>query len=169
MKLQAKNAREICDELTDEKREELKGIAEKIIELQGEITNAIKVHGIDKICGGLCKGECCAQKHEKNIFDEYYFVMALVAFSDNVRQEVMETAECLNFSPRCIYIGEDGCRIAEDSRPHLCKIWFCGSDRKMIEIGDEFNDKIYDLYQDFREVVDVAIADGSLHNISCAN
>ena len=169
VKSQAEAAQEICGMLTDEQRDKLKEVASRIMVLQSEITEAIKVNGIDKICGEVCRGECCSQKHEQNIFDVNYFIMALVAFSTEVRQEIMETAECLNLSPRCMYLGEEGCRIGDDSRPFLCKIWFCGSDRKMIDIQNEFNGRFLDLIKEFEEVINGSIVYDSLHNISCTN
>ena len=165
VKLQAERAKEIYPELSEEELRELNEIAEEIMELQREITGSIKANGLDEICR-VCDGECCTREYERNIFDEYYFIMALVGFSDEVRMEIMETAECINFSPRCMYLGEDGCRIAEDSRPFKCKIWFCDSRYSMIKIQIEFHDRLLELYEDFKRVVD---KHSSLHNISCAN
>lgn len=154
VKEQAVEAKKIYESLSDEQVIELGRIGKEIIEVQRQITVSINEKGLGNYCGISCGSECCMQKHEVNIFDPYYFVLALVAFSDEVRREVMETAECFNLSPRCMYLDDDGCRIAEDSRPYTCKIWFCGSKQRMIDIIKEFHGRFTKLFQDFRAVVD---------------
>lgn len=151
IKQKAERSQQMHDSLDAEQRNRLAVIAAKIVEVQREITDEIKKFGINEICR-ICDGECCESQKEKNIFNEEYFLFLLLSLSDEVREEIMLTAKCISLSPQCMFFYHNGCTIPENFRPYKCKIWFCGSNRKMIEIEERFHPRLYDLFKELKDI-----------------
>ncbi len=154
VKQQVEKGKEIYESLSYEKLAKLRILAAEIVAVQSDITSSINESGVGDVCR-RCEGECCAEKHKDNIFDEYYFVFALIVLKGEVREEIMEVAKCLNMTPKCQFMGfADGCIIPDYARPHKCKEWFCVSTYEMIQIQHMFNDRLFDVFKIFREEVD---------------
>ena len=128
----AEKARKVIDELSDAQRSEISPYVDRIIEIQKHISRIQDVHNADNICAA-CEGGCCIATLE-NRFDEVdYFVMFFKA-TESFRNKIIEKLIEWGNYPYCGFLTNEGCMIPENTRPPVCKSYFCDEDPELKEI-----------------------------------
>lgn len=118
--------------LSGEDRRYISSIIKEVRDYQGEIGRIQEKYNAQEYCSD-CEGGCCVITVElENIKMIDYFVL-LFDKTEKYREMIIKTLDDYTF-PDCHFKKEDGCILPSNSRPLVCKPFFCGRNEMLSRI-----------------------------------
>ena len=120
--------------LTGEDRRYISSLVEEIRIYQDEIGKMQERYNAQEYCSE-CEGTCCfiTVEHEIDVID--YFVL-LFNRAEEYRRMIIDMLSDYTF-PECHFKKEEGCILPDNSRPFICKSFFCEMNEALSRIFEE--------------------------------
>lgn len=147
------NAANAYDSMNDLQRETILPYAERIFDIQRQISKAAKKVKAGEVCNE-CGGLCCTQGVEVDI-DVEEFLYLMFAITQKQREKIYSVIMAPNKDIDCSFVGEKGCVLPDFARPIHCKVFHCMMIPESEEIMKKFGGLMIESEALFRLMIDL--------------